>query len=718
MLVLMGHTKWPDNLGLLMPSETSLNPEKPSTKSSKGTVIQGSKSQNLSYKNSPTSQESQGIIRTSTTSPTKKKQRPPSGLFDILYDQSPTKSQHMRMSSDITSEKLKSPSYIEIEKAILAGHAFGGSHDNSYAHTVTMIEDKNLRRTGSVISKEAGLRYRNTIKRRNKIMKRQPIEQSAMLSPLVFSVDSKARKAGKPKRCKMLSIFPVKRRTSYKYYPVQKIDPNSRFNSQEDVDKHFLLNNITSLMKDILPSTMSTFEFKKIHHIHPLLESHPARFAISRDAQFTRLDTKPRVRTTSKVAFKDTVFEGNSNLSTTRSVDKTGSTQSEDPDLANRKIFLKEVYANYRKISFAGKRNIPLKMETVLPLESEMMTAAEREVLNTQILLEILLRRTLSAKIEFRIGQTRPRRVSASRNSSFSNAPSFSSSSSHSDSNVNDENERYDPEKNPKSGKRSNSRKDRSTPGPEEFSSLSEFLPSPQISFKSKLARPASPLFLQNENDTKSLHATDIHEGTVEKSPKERRTSNSLSSKTSLFPFSLHTLPSTNSTGISESHKVVRNYSLYDYGEYSRSLASDLMSDENSLGNVNLSLLRPVNRSHDTVSSSSLSEYVPGKDQFVGKEANVANSWSVSESSSASYGNHRTSSSTTNTSVSRDFHVGHLDKLEFSLKKLEVGTRKFILEFGSLRSQRSDGEIMETPDTVTPAMVNDDITTSYIPMVN
>ncbi|KAM9890695.1 hypothetical protein OXX79_011251, partial [Metschnikowia pulcherrima] len=83
-------------------------------------------------------------------------QRPPSGLFDIIYDQTPTK---LRLiSSDINSEQLKSPSYIEIEKAILAGHAFAGDNSPHSAPTVTMIDDTMLRRGGSVVSKDASLR--------------------------------------------------------------------------------------------------------------------------------------------------------------------------------------------------------------------------------------------------------------------------------------------------------------------------------------------------------------------------------------------------------------------------------------------------------------------------------------------------------------------------------------------------------------------------------
>ncbi|OBA19919.1 hypothetical protein METBIDRAFT_12950 [Metschnikowia bicuspidata var. bicuspidata NRRL YB-4993] len=404
MLVVVGHTKWPENLGLLVSSQTTLIKDKPVTKYPKERY--SSHPIDLQYLTQ--SNEESNVIRKRNAISTKTHRRPPSGLFDILYDENPTKSHSHTISSDFPPEKLKSPSYIEIERAILAGHTLRSDRNSPHAPTVTMIDEK-LPRSGSIISNDASIRHRGTIKRRNKMTRREPSDHAAVLLSLVLSVHSQAEKvsSGRPKRSRLFSVFPVRRRTSYKYYPIQRREQVLRFTSQKEVDDYFLINNITSLMKELLPSTMANFEYKKLRRPNPLLVSHPVRFDMSPDACFTRLDIDPTARHESKHVTEHVRSCYKLGPNTLASEHGCRNSQSKSPEIARHRSFLSAVYTNYQRITFAGKRQIPLKLETVLPLENKMITDSERDSLNTQILMEVLLRRTVAAKIEFRLNQSR-----------------------------------------------------------------------------------------------------------------------------------------------------------------------------------------------------------------------------------------------------------------------------------------------------------------------
>ncbi|GEQ69164.1 hypothetical protein JCM33374_g2835 [Metschnikowia sp. JCM 33374] len=736
MSAVMGHTQRPDNTNSTKSSNPSLMQNKISPisppKSSKGVLIVGPGRYGVLGNNTSSEIDAHGTKRKQNTdSESSNHRRQPSGPFDIIYDRSPVKTQP-RPSPNVKSEQFKSPSYIEIERAILSGHKFAGDTTSPHVPTVTMIDKDSLRRSGSVISNDASIRHRNTIKRRNKMVRREAVEQNGASSSSVFSSDSKERKATKTKsrRSKLLSIFPVRRRTSYKYYPVSKSETKPRFSSQKDVDKYFLLNNITSLMNDILPNTMAMFNFKRLERVNPALESHPTRFAVSRNAQFTNIEPRHGARQASKVGLQGTRDFDSSILNTTDTVNRSGIAQSiEDSDFVKRRIFLAKAYARYRKFAFSGRRDTPLKLENALPFESEMMTQTERETLNTQILLEVLLRRTVSAKIDFRLNQNRPKNSSNSRSSSFSSSNNSFTPSDYMYLRGKKETDKKEDDSNDKGGDDSNNRKP-STGGHGEPGNgsplISKNVLRNNISSKQNALGPkpanfenvrdgtediglvAPTVMLQKltasenlPNDNKRVTSKDASTKSV-----GLNSTNQAENPTSIgYPY-----------GLSPKKPNSKKSSSLDSKSFPRSPMLESVNEDASLGNVNLALLRPLNRSQETISSSSPSEHVLyAKRSYSGLRGNGNNSSSFS-SSSASDGHNRNSRSTIDTSMSIVHDLGSSDDQAFpEPDKSDFGSTKFISEFGSLRSQSSMRAKTDSPSTVKRGVSRDNLGTEGPP---
>ncbi|QBM87083.1 hypothetical protein METSCH_B02820 [Metschnikowia aff. pulcherrima] len=708
MLVLMSHTS--EDLSRIVSSQTSVVLDKSAARSSRISMENARDRQDVTPSDRCSREDIQRQVLYTNTH-----QRPPSGLFDIIYDQTPTKPR--LISSDINSEQLKSPSYIEIEKAILAGHAFAGDNSPHSAPTVTMIDDTMLRRGGSVVSKDASLRHRNTVKRRIKMARRLP-ERCMALSSLVFSAETESKRATKKStKNRIFSIFPVKRRTSYKYYPAPKIEAKPRFTSQRDVDSYFFLNKVTSLMKDILPSTMNAFEFRKLQRMNPVLETRPARFQISRDAQFTEIELelspRPITRVDSPIAqFLDSlnrqITVPNSNLESLFVED--------DPDFIKRKAYLKDVYTNFRRIAFAGKRSIPLKLETVLPNESDMLTVSERESLNVQILLEVLLRRTLAAKIKFRLDQSGHGGSVNSIPYSTSSVLSSSSLSEHSDGLKVNRSKLIRFHSNPRREHVSAVSPDWSKldSDDEQDSSVSEHLPSPQITFASNGFEyiPSNLNYsTRNNGELGQMAAYGIRQDHTKNRGLTYASEKTPSNKSmhDAFEQKLTKYDAFSSSSKYSSQKLSRTDSM---SEFPNGLGqSFLASDDQSLGNVDPVLLRPLNRSSETLSTTSHIDFGPRDNSYIQQPVDAENSWSYSLFTSGSERCHRMSGSTVNTSVSREIYVVDDNQEIIHADVSEAVSPIIVLEFSSLRSLTSGGEKTETPETVTMGIVRDELDT-------
>lgn len=232
-----------------------------------------------------------------------------------------------------------------------------------------------------------------TIRRRNRMAKRSEL----MPSGSVYSGDSLKSKP-KPRASRWSSMFPIKRKTSFRYTPISKSHRKPFFESQNDADRFFLLDGIASVVRGMLPRTMLTYKYKKVTKIYPELHLCPERFAITENNSF-------------QIVGKNDVAVP---LEATRAapppiskeMTRTIQTRKGSAAFTRRQVFLSTVYKEYREKVLAGKYYIPPKFDLLLPFESGIMKPEEISSMDVKILLEVLLRRTAAAKIEFRLSQS------------------------------------------------------------------------------------------------------------------------------------------------------------------------------------------------------------------------------------------------------------------------------------------------------------------------
>lgn len=333
--------------------------------------------------------------------------RSASNPFDIIYD--PNQAPHPAN----LKAAHKTPSYLEIEREFNSGkspsravganrysqygntdHYASGSNRHNFPPTVTVIDDR-PKRGNLVVSREASLRHRNTIRRRNKMVRRDDLEKDT--EPLLAAETS----VKKSRKLKLSFVFPIKRKTSFKYRSLRSL----RFSSQKDMDEYFLMNNLAAMMKDVLPHTMMTYEYSRLIKVHPNLHAQPAYFAISRSATFTevqdRSGEKPSPLRGQRIKQSDLSGE---NLDTRPLSKEHSSTESEQH---KRAVFVSTVSNEYRHSVFSGKFTAPPKIEAVRPFEAEILSPEEKVSIETKLALEVLLRRTLAAKIDYRLRSDR-----------------------------------------------------------------------------------------------------------------------------------------------------------------------------------------------------------------------------------------------------------------------------------------------------------------------
>lgn len=329
-----------------------------------------------------------------------------SNPFEVLYD-----SQIAFIKSNLFKSRhqpSKSASYIRIEEEIHSGTSLNASGVSRYVNSppgtydpessnqfisppaVTVINDNMLRRGTLVVSRLESLRRRNSIRLRNKMVHRHDIDPD---SNSVFSITSSKKKR---KRNALSFVFPIKRTTSFKYKPVSPV-LHHKFDTQQNVNEYFLINNIPALMRDIIPRTMLTYKFKGLLKVEPTLYSHPEHFAISRAANFTRITSEgQRISTPYRVK-----TWRSQEISQPEHIPWVTLSEQE-----RRQKFISTVNKEYRIKVFAGKYTVPPRLHEILPSEAAILTLEEKEAIETKLALEVLLRRTLAAKISYRINNS------------------------------------------------------------------------------------------------------------------------------------------------------------------------------------------------------------------------------------------------------------------------------------------------------------------------
>lgn len=233
---------------------------------------------------------------------------------------------------------------------------------------VTVIHP--IRRTGSIVSTSASLRNRNRIKSRNKTISRTESIRS--------SASSAKEQKSSSWRDKIKFIFPVKRRTSLKYAKAQQQLPN--FTTYEKFMDFIGSNYNAQTLKQSLPSKMNFFKYSRIIAPEPILNVEPGYVDVQ--------DQDGELVITRKT------FVGSPIL-----------VISPPKSPAKYTPLTELIYQKYKTAVFANKLMAAPRFSQLFPNDVYLLDKGELNQMNKKLLLEILLRRTAAAKIEYRLQQ-------------------------------------------------------------------------------------------------------------------------------------------------------------------------------------------------------------------------------------------------------------------------------------------------------------------------
>lgn len=348
--------------------------------------------------------------------PGKTHQRAASNPFEIIYDPDVVSSvpQHSNRSID----HLKSPGYLDIERTIDQGHAHRRNRssqifsntpspsrrsqkpeEHSYSidplaypslpaesnipPVVTIIGDQSiLKRAGSVISTEASLRHRNSIRNRSRMVKRTDLQP---LQPT--SIPQTPPK--KPTR-RLRFTFPVKRQKSLKrngqYHSV--LAGPAKFETARELYNFYFDNDGPRMIRELLPHSMLSFAYSKLPNINPTLNQRLRRTKM--DNTYTSIFLNSQQRKQISAPVEGTFKKNNVPI-------------ANDP--TSHYDLSRAIFDKYRNAVFANKIKAPLTFFEVFPEErrNSFVTMNDAEFYTTRLLLEILLRRTVAAKINYRL---------------------------------------------------------------------------------------------------------------------------------------------------------------------------------------------------------------------------------------------------------------------------------------------------------------------------
>lgn len=531
--------------------------------------------------------------------------RQQSNPFSVLYD--PTAPPAHKPSPE------KSSTYINIENGIKNGNldAFTTAHNR--IPTVTVIDDSQLRRGNSVVSRLASLRHRNGIRKRTKMVRKEDLPDGLIMDELTTSgTESRGRKKKQPK---VSFLFPVRRRRSFNYYPIKSAP---KFSSEDEFDKFININGGNQVMRELLPQSMAAYKFTNIISLIPTINIYP---------QLMQLPPQQPVFHDSEKPLVDTQAQNQTHPTQGRSLAPPRLQRPQQLTYSDNVEYKERIFKSYRQAVFAGKYGSPPQLQDVLPLESLYVSAKEKEQLETRLLFEVLLRRTIAAKIDFRLKQQGFKKHEKKPKEKPSQ--NFLSSSSSGPSDRPDKRLGKRNRREPRTPKNTKPEKDSDN---QNASLLSDPLPSPQISFNANMFDPVynnSPLSVQ--------HWKQKYQSTFERSPHK---------------FSGQSVPA---SGLPRHLKSPSQTYVYNFDNV------DLVSKKDrstpNLSNVNIYSMQPVARSEATFTSSEEESGVHDFSNVHNHRVYDSTAETKSNSRDSRSTEHRdnerkrTSASTTNTSV-------------------------------------------------------------------
>lgn len=347
--------------------------------------------------------------------PVFKHKRVVSNPFDILYSDNNSPKPNSNLSNEIQTsprepytplhtnrQNLYTPKNIYTPEHIISPTKGLRREIASSPPIITMIDRSSLNRSSSVISREASLKNRFNLAKRNKMINKKSLEINSPVydSDSIYDSDYKnhqnRRKPGNWNR-NLRFLFPVKRRTSFKRKSAYHLLRESKgktpnFHTRQELEHFLIQTNAQQLMKELIPNKMKLFNYPLLDLLtrkpNPVdttrhFRIHENRFSIVSPNE-PKLISPP---------FKDSFFKNGQPVYNT---DKP------------REFDLNEaIYTRYRNKVLHGSFQIPPKFTDYFPDERDnnLLTATDIDQMNKKILLEVLLRRTLAAKIDYRLKQ-------------------------------------------------------------------------------------------------------------------------------------------------------------------------------------------------------------------------------------------------------------------------------------------------------------------------
>lgn len=284
-------------------------------------------------------------------------------------------------------------------------HSRGPSKQESMflSNPIVTVIDQPPARTGLVVSRNASLRHRNTIRSRNRMAKKTD------MSPQAYSTS--AQPSGSRK---LDFLFPVNRKTSFKRKKYQKVASSTpKFQLEGEMQAFFANREVAALVRELLPRNVKVYDYNHLHWCKPPLNKIQLYAQISANNEFSFI-TAPIISAPVKGTF----------------VKLTKRLPPQDHLFSLQDV----IYEKYRNTVLANKYPIPPpKFDEIFPDEVDNTLLLPREVdhINRKLLFELLLRKTVAAKIEYRLrrGPVADRYVSPAYTSSSYSSDSTASSS-------------------------------------------------------------------------------------------------------------------------------------------------------------------------------------------------------------------------------------------------------------------------------------------------
>ncbi|CCE79271.1 Piso0_001325 [Millerozyma farinosa CBS 7064] len=238
--------------------------------------------------------------------------------------------------------------------------------------------------SGSMVSRSATLRNRNRIKSRNKMVHR----------------DSLKKDKEKPKKSpnRIAFNFPVKRKSSLKRKPDHMRFPQkpANFESYSDFASFYEQANAANLIREMAPQLMLSFKYRNLLSPEPKLLREYREFEINLKNDFLLKDKAAQSK--SKITISDPLKS---------TLTKNGMQFDSPVGKASDINFIDVVFNKYRNTAFANKLIGVPDFQTLFPDEPLDYVVSEEDIknMNARLAYEVLLRRTVAAKLEFRLRQ-------------------------------------------------------------------------------------------------------------------------------------------------------------------------------------------------------------------------------------------------------------------------------------------------------------------------